>query len=206
MASPRAAANPSAISSTELALGPLVHALGAGAQGQAQHHVGQVDPLAPGGRADLGEEHVDQQHAAVADQQVGRLDVAVGQPGRPQPPDDGEAVVDHPVVDLGLAELDGLDEELGDQQVLTFRGELDHAVGPWRGQPGQVQLLQGVVLLLDQPAHGVERLLVLQAPIQQLPAQLVPAVGPQVAAGVQLAEQPGVGVALDGDAQRGRAG
>jgi predicted ATPase len=75
-------------------------------------------PLAPGGRADLGEEHVDEQHAAVADQQVGRLDVAVGQPGVPQLADDAKAVVDHLVVDLGLAQLGRAGEELGDQQAV----------------------------------------------------------------------------------------
>jgi len=69
-----------------------------------------------------------------------------------------------------------------------------------------VELVQGVVLLLDQPAHGVERLFVLQAAVEQLPAQLVPAVGAQVAAGVQLAEQDGRRVAGDLDAQRGGAG
>ena len=44
---------------------------------------------------------------AVADQQVGRLDVAVGEAGVPQAADDPQPVVDDPVVDLdlGLAEL-----------------------------------------------------------------------------------------------------
>ena len=55
--------------------------------------------------AGLDEGHVDQLHAAVADQQVGRLDVAVGQPGVPQLADDAQAVVDHALVDLGVAEF-----------------------------------------------------------------------------------------------------
>jgi hypothetical protein len=54
---------------------------------------------------DLGEEHVDQVQLAVADQQVGRLDVAVGQVGVPELADDGQALVDDGVVDLGLADL-----------------------------------------------------------------------------------------------------
>ena len=66
--------------------------------------------------------------------------------------------------------------------------------------------MQRVVLLLDQPPHGVERLLVLQPAIQQLPAQLVPAVRAQVALGIQLAEQLPGRIAADLDAQRGRAG
>ena len=41
------------------------------------------------------------------------------------------------VVDLGLAELDGAVEELGDQQVLPLRGELDEAVRLRAGQPGR---------------------------------------------------------------------
>ena len=110
------------------------------------------------------------------------------------------------VVDLGLAQLHRPVEELGDQQILPFRGELDEPERGWAGQPGQVQLVQRVVLLLDQPPHRVERLLVLQPPVQQLPAQLVPAVRTQVALGVQLAEQDRPRVALDLDPQRGRAG
>jgi hypothetical protein len=102
----------------ELPQGPLVDLLGAGPQGQAQHHVGQVDGLPPGARPGLDEGHVDHQQAAVTDQQVGRLDVAVGQAGVPQLADDAEAVVDHLVVDLGLTKLGGAGEELGDQQVL----------------------------------------------------------------------------------------
>ena len=47
-ASPRAAANPSLISSMLNCRNALVDALGAGPQGQAQHHVGQVDRLPPG--------------------------------------------------------------------------------------------------------------------------------------------------------------
>jgi hypothetical protein len=96
----------------ELAHGPLVDQLGAGAQGQTQHHVGQVHRLTPGGGAELDEGHVDQQHAAVADHQVGRLDVAVGQARLPELADDREAVVDHLLVDLGLAQLHRAVEEL----------------------------------------------------------------------------------------------
>ena len=59
------------------------------------------------------------------------------------------------------------------------------ASGPARGPPA------------GRTGARVEPLLVLQPPVQQGPAELVPAVGPQVAAGVQLGEQPGLGVALD---------
>ena len=90
-----------------------------------------------GRRVDLGEEDVDQQQVTVADEQVGRLDVAVGQPGVPQLPDEGEAVVDDPVVDVGLAEFDRAVEELGDQQILPLGGELRESIGSRRGQPGQ---------------------------------------------------------------------
>ena len=137
----------------------------------------------------LDEGDVDQHHPAVADQQVGRLDVAVGQAGVPQLADDAEALVDDRLVHLGLAELLGLVEELEGDQVLALGGELDDPVGPRRGQAGVAEQPQGIVLLLDQPADGVEGLLVLEAAVQQLPAELVPAVRAQVAAGVQLAEQ-----------------
>jgi hypothetical protein len=131
----------------ELAQGPLVDHLGARAQGQAQHHVGQVHRLPPRAGPGLGEGHVDQQQAAVVHQQVGRLDVTVGQAGiyslrmilRPSSitcwstlsPQLGRAV-----------------EELVDQQVLPVRSQLHKAVRSWSGQAGQVQLVQGIVLLL----------------------------------------------------------
>jgi hypothetical protein len=142
----------------------------------------------------------------MADQQVGRLDVAMGQPGVPELADDAQALVDDLLVDLGLAEFLGLIEELEGDQVLALGGELDDPVGRRRGQAGVAQQPQRVVLLLDQPADGVEGLLVLEAAVQQLPAQLVPAVRAQVAAGVQLAEQDDRRLAGDGDAQRGGAG
>ena len=90
--------------------------------------------------AELNEGDVDQQQPAVADQQVGRLDVAVGQPGVPQLADDAQPVVDHLVVDLGLAQLGGAGEELGDQQVLPLRGQLHDPVGPGEGSPARYSL------------------------------------------------------------------
>ena len=146
------------------------------------------------------------QQAVVAHEQVGRLDVAMGQPGVPQGADERQPVVHDPLVDLGVAELDRMIEELGDEQVLPFGGQLHEAVGPRRGQAGEVQLVQCVVLLLDQSPHRVERPLVLQPAVQQLPAELVPAVGPEVAGGVELAEQPRAGLASELDAERRRAG
>src|SRR4029450_9619809 len=84
-------------------------------------------------------------------------------------------------------------------------GELRDTVGLGAGQPGPLHQRQRVVLLLHQPLDGVERLLVLQLPVQQRPTELVGAVGAQVAAGVQLAEDiAGVpGPALDLDPQTG---
>jgi hypothetical protein len=152
-----------------------------------------------GAGAGLHEGHVDQQQPPVAHQQVGRLNVTVGQAGVPQPADDRQAVVDHLVVDLHLAELHRAGEELADQQILPLRGQLHEPERRRAGQPGPLHQRQRVVLLLDQPPHGVERLLVLQPPVQQLPAQLVPAVGAQVALGVQLTEQQPWRVARHGD-------
>jgi hypothetical protein len=45
--------------------------------------------LAPRAGMQLGEEHIDQVQLAAADQQVGRLDVTVGEVGVPQLADDG---------------------------------------------------------------------------------------------------------------------
>ena len=88
---------------------------------------------------------------------------------------------------LGVAELVAVLEELGHEQVLPLGGQLDEAV---RLRPGHARVAhhaQRVVLLLDEPAHGVERLLVLQPPVEQLPTELVPAVRAQVGARVELA-------------------
>ena len=77
-------------------------------------------------------------------------------------------------------------------------------LGP--GTPASRNDAQRVVLLLDQPTHGVERLLVLQPPVQQLATELVPAVRAQVGARVQLAEQVRRRRAFHPQAQRRRAG
>ena len=126
---------------------------------------------------------------AVAHHQVGRLDVAVGETGVPQDADDVKSLVDQPVVDVGVAELDGVVEELGDEHVLAFGCQLDEAVRLGTGHAGIAEHAQRVVLLLHEATDGVERLLVLQPAVQQLATELVPAVRPQVGARVQLAEQ-----------------
>ena len=89
---------------------------------------------------DLGEEDVDQQQVTVTDEQVGRLDVPVGQPGVPQIANEREAVVDDPVVDVGLTEFDRAVEELGYQQILSLGGEFRESIGSRCGQAGQVIL------------------------------------------------------------------
>src|SRR5207342_877031 len=100
-------------------------------------------------------------------------------------------------------------EELGDEQVLPLGSELDEPVGLRRRETREMHLVQRVVLLLDEAPHRVKRLLVLEAAVHQLPAELVPAVGPQVVPGVELPEEIRGRTAADADAQRrgtGRAG
>ena len=141
----------------------------------------------------LGEEHIDQVQLAAADQQVGRLDVTVGEVGVPQLADDGQPLVDDRVVDVGLAEFGGAIEELEHDQVLPLGGELGDTVGLRAGQAGPLHQRQRVILLLHQPPDGAERLLILQPPVPQRPGELVGAVGAQMAARVELAEHiPGV--------------
>ena len=72
----------------------LVHAVGVGAHREHEHHVGEVDGLAPRRRAHLREGDVDEQQVAVADEQVGGLDVAVREPGVPELADQRQALVD----------------------------------------------------------------------------------------------------------------
>ena len=117
-----------------------------------------------------------------------------------------ERLVDERLVDHRVAQLDRALEELGHQHVLPLGRELDEAVRLGAGRAGLADDPQRVVLLLDQPAHGVERLLVLQPPVQQLPTELVPAVRAQVGARVELAEQVRRRRAFHPEAQRRRAG
>ena len=110
------------------------------------------------------------------------------------------------VVDLGLADLAGAVEELGDQQVLALGGDLHDAERMRHRQPGVGQQAQDVVLVLHQPAHAVEGLLVLQPAVEQGAAELVPAVGrarawPRTACRTRSVSRS----RLHGDPQRRRA-
>ena len=91
-------------------------------------------------------------------------------------------------------------EELGDEQVLALGRHLDDAVGR-RGRDADVaQEPERVVLVLDEPPDRLERRLVLEPPVEERAAELVPAVGAHVAHRVELPEQVRVGVARDADA------
>ena len=140
----------------------------------------------------------------VLDQQVGRLDVPVGDTGIPQLADQGKPFVDDLIVDLGVADLLGTVEELGDEQVLALGGQLDDAHGPRRGQAGVTEQAHRVVLVLDQLAHRPERLLILEVSVEDRPPEFVPAVGADMVHRVELPEQVRVGIAGDPQPQRGR--
>ena len=64
------------------------------------------------------------------DHQVPRLDVPVREPGVPQLPDQQQPLVDHVVVDHGLADLDRALEELRDEHVLALGRDLHDSVRP----------------------------------------------------------------------------
>jgi hypothetical protein len=110
----------------------------------------------------LSEEGVDEPDMTVLHEEVGRLDVAVGQPGLPEAPDDRQPLVDDGVVDRDLADLPGAVEEFGDEQILPFRAELDAAERLGHRHPGVAEQPQRIILLGHQPPDTVERLLVLQ--------------------------------------------
>ena len=95
---------------------------------------------------------VDEQHVVVPDQDVGGLDVAVGDPRVPPPPHHAQSVVDDLVAYLGVAYFLSAIEELHHDQVLSFRRDLDEAVGAGRGQPGIAHQAQHVIFVLGQPA------------------------------------------------------
>ena len=69
-------------------------------------------------------------------QQVRRLDIAVGKAGVPQPSHDAQRVIDYGVIDLGIAKLYRAIEELTHHQVLPFGREHDDAVRRGCRQPG----------------------------------------------------------------------
>ena len=148
---------------------------------------------------------VDQQHLAVLHEQVGGLDVAVREPGVPELADELQALVDDVVVDVGVADLLGAVEELGDEQVLALGRHLDDAVRR-RGRDADVaQEAQPRSPRTRRAADRLERRLVLEPAVEDRAAELVPAVGAHVVHRVELGEQVRVGVALDAEPQRRRA-
>ena len=199
MVSPRVAANASAISSSENCRSARSYTVRASLRSASTSiMLARSTACRHGDGPHLGEGGVDELDLAVEHHQVGRLDVAVRDAGLPQPAHDQQALVDHRLVHLGLADLDSAPvEELGDQQVLPLRGDLHDAVRLRHRQPGRLHQPQHVVLVLDQPADRVERLLVLQPAVEQGAAELVPAVRAQVGDRVELREQVRVRVALD---------
>ena len=78
-------------------------------------------------------------------------------------------------------------------------------MGPGRADPGILQQAQGIVLVGDQAAHRLERGLILQGAVKDGPPQLVPAVGADVALGVELGEQELIRAVLHPQPQRGGA-
>src|SRR4029077_8846703 len=104
----------------------------------------------------------------------------------------------------GVTQFHRTGEELGEQQVLPVRREFHEAVRLRARQPGGLAQAQRIVLLLDQAADASERLLILEPAIQQLPAELVPAVRAHVRTRIELAEQ--VSARLAGPPQPHRAG
>jgi hypothetical protein len=101
----------------------------------------------------LAARHVDQEDFPVAGQQVGGLDVAVGDPGVPQAADDGQGVPDRVPADLRIQDLLSPGEELGHQQVLPLGGELDEPVGG-SGRDAHVGHQPQHVVLVLHPAAG----------------------------------------------------
>ena len=182
-----------------------VDALGVGSYCENEHHVGEIDRLAPRGRSDLGERDIDEEHVTIPDQQVRRLDVSVGEPGIPQFADQVQPVVDDAVVHDRVVDLLRAGEELGDEQVFALGCELHDAVRSRRRDPGVSHEAKCVVLVLDEPAHRLERRFVFQSPIADRTAELVPAVRAHVVHRVELPEQVGVGLARGAQPKRRRA-
>ena len=108
--------------------GPLVdHARGRTGSARVSMHVGEVDGLAPRRGPDRGEGHVDEQHLAVADQEVGGLDVAMGEPTATAAGPRRARCRSTPSSTLA-SPIRRPREELGHEEVLPLRGDLHEPV------------------------------------------------------------------------------
>ena len=124
----------------------VVDTLGVGSNGKNEHHVRQVDGLAPGRRPHLRERGIDEEQLAIAHHEVPGLDVAMGNAGVPELPEHIEALIDDLVVDDRFSDLDGALEELHHHHVFALRRDLDDAVRRRNRDPRVPQKAQHVVL------------------------------------------------------------
>src|SRR3954451_11865878 len=104
----------------------------------------------------------------------------MGEPRVPELADQLQALVDQLLVDLGVTDLLRAVEELRDEEVLALRRELDDAERRRGGNAGVVEDPGGVVLVLHEASHRLERRLVLESPIEDRSAELVPPIGTNV--------------------------
>jgi len=72
----------------------FVHQVRPDVERQYQHHVGEVDRPPPTTGTNLAKGDVNQHQVAILHQEIGRLQVAMGQPGIPQPADDSQTLID----------------------------------------------------------------------------------------------------------------
>ena len=91
----------------------------------------------------------------------------------------------------GTPSLLGILEELGDDEVLVVRRQLDDAVRVGDADAVIGQEAQRVVLVGGEAAHGADRRLVLELAVEDRATDAVPAVGALVTRRVDLAEQAG---------------
>ena len=179
-----------------------VHLIRVRLERQRQHHVREVHRLTPRRRPDLQARHVDQLEMAVLHQEVGRLDVAVRDAQVPEPSDQHHPLVDHDLVDVGVAQRLRVLEELGDEHVLGVRRQLHDAVRAGDPDARVAEEPQRVVLEDDQTADRADRRLVLELSIEDRPADPVPAVRADVRGRVDLPER--ARSVLQGHPQGGR--
>jgi hypothetical protein len=150
----------------------LVDAFRVAPEREDGHHVREVDGLSPGRRANLDEEDIDQEEVPSPHHQVRRLDVAVGKTRVPETAHEEESFVDHLVVDDRIADLNGAVEELHHDHVFAFRSDLHEAERLRSRQAEVMEQEQRVVLVLDEPADGLERSLVLERAVEDRPPNL----------------------------------
>ncbi len=171
---------------SEVPEGMAVDARSIAAQGKDEEHVAEVYCLSPRRQTNLDEEGVDQVQLTVTQEEIRRLDISMGKPEVPQTTNQSQGLVDDDVIHFGMVDLLRTIDEVRHKHVFPLGRDLDDPSGCSRGDPSFGEQPKGVVLGLDETAHGEEARFVLEASIEDLSSELVPPIRSDVVHRIQL--------------------